>query len=80
MQLAMEAFECLGGNLCTDEEVLFVFSVMTAIAAWGLGNEEYWMQVGQDFRRRLNGAVPNPAQFANRSAYGEYFGHQASGR
>ena len=80
VELVMEAFRHLGGETAVDPEVLFVFSVMAAVADWGLGDAAYWSAIGQEFSERLGSDFPTPTVFEGRGAYGEYFAHQATGR
>lgn len=76
----LEAFERLGGEGSTDSEVLFVFAVMSGVAAFCLGDEAYWQNVGHQFRQQLAGETVFADLFANRGEYGEYFAHQARSR
>lgn len=76
-QLILEAFNHLGGAACNALEVLFVFRVMSAVAPFCLGDEEYWELIGDLFHQRLAGVVPAVALFDGRGEYGEYFAHQA---
>ena len=78
-----ESFALLGGVDTSDPEVCFAVGFMAELFPWCLGDEAYWIAVGQLLTRRaamLQPDGPPPAIFAGRGVYGDYFAHMLSAR
>jgi len=75
-----QVYATLADGIMDDPECLYVIGLMAQIAPWALGDEAAWHSRSENFRRRYRALLPHgldPALFAGRGAYGEYFGNQA---
>jgi hypothetical protein len=63
-----------------DAEMLYVVGLMASYFPYVLGDEHEWEMISEKYRRRYRELLPNgidPNTFRNRSAFGDYFEHQA---
>ena len=80
-KLLIDAFESLGGIKTTDAELCYVMGIMTEVAVFCFGDNEYWEKIGIELRPRTQKLKPDgfkPEHFRERGAYGDYFAHMAS--
>jgi hypothetical protein len=76
-----EIYSEMDSSLASDPEFLYAVGLMAHLFPWALGRTEEWEQRAEEFRLRYRSLAPhglNPASFADRGAYGLYFGHQAA--
>jgi hypothetical protein len=76
-----EVYSEMERSLVSDPEFLYVVGLMAHLFPWALGKPEDWEQRGEEYRLRYRSLAPSgldPASFADRGAYGLYFGSQAA--
>jgi hypothetical protein len=77
----LDAFATLGGAQSSDVEVCFAVGLMAELFPYCIGDEAYWLSVGNMLRARARALAPRglqPSQFSGRGAYGEYFAHMVA--
>lgn len=68
-------------SIRSDPEMLYVVGLMADLFPYLLGDESEWKAIAEGYRKAYRALEPaglSAGLFANRGAYGEYFGSQAS--
>jgi hypothetical protein len=75
-----DVFQYVEPQVEKDPEMLYVVGLMAKLVSWVLGDSHEWESRSERYRQLYRDQRPggiDPAVFAGRGAYGEYFGSQA---